>query len=213
MKIKSLVTSTAAALLVLASAGNAMAAEWSYYASQPVGTKLKVDGTSTVHDWTIETSLVGGAMQLPPGFPLDKSIASIPEVKETPKVKVLIPVRRLASGKQAMDNVMQQAMKAEESPMIQFQLTEFKANNEGRKAGDPLTFDTKGKLTVSGKSKDVDLPVSFDPQADGKIKVTGSTKVKMSDFGIDPPAPKVALGLIKTGDEVTVSFEWLTAPK
>ncbi len=213
MKSPSLLPKLTLAAALITSVVTAQAADWKYYASQPVGTKMKVDGTSTVHDWTIETSLVGGAMELPPGFPMDPSVASIPEVKETPKVKILIPVRRLASGKQAMDNVMQQAMNAESEPMIQFNLTELKPNNEGRKAGDPLSFNTKGKLTVSGKTKEIDLPVTFHPQDDGKLKVSGETKVKMSDFGIDPPAPKVALGLIKTGDEVKVSFDWLTAPK
>jgi hypothetical protein len=35
----------------------------------------------------------------------------------------------------------------------------------------------------------------------------------MTDFKIDPPAPKVALGLIKTGDEVKLFFEWIVVQK
>jgi len=35
----------------------------------------------------------------------------------------------------------------------------------------------------------------------------------MSQFGVVPPAPKIALDLIKTGDEVTVEFDWFVAPK
>jgi len=49
--------------------------------------------------------------------------------------------------------------------------------------------------------------------ADTKRKVAGKTKLKMSQFGIVPPAPKIALGLITTGDEVTVEFSWFVAPK
>jgi hypothetical protein len=37
--------------------------------------------------------------------------------------------------------------------------------------------------------------------------------MKMTDFKIEPPAPKIALGAIKTGDEITISFEWMTAAK
>ena len=44
-----------------------------------------------------------------------------------------------------------------------------------------------------------------------KLKTTGSTTVKMTDFGIQPPTPKFAGGLIKTGDDVKITFEWLTA--
>ena len=43
----------------------------------------------------------------------------------------------------------------------------------------------------------------------GKLKVSGKTPLKMTDFGIKPPAPAVGLGLIKTGDEVKISFEWV----
>jgi hypothetical protein len=34
----------------------------------------------------------------------------------------------------------------------------------------------------------------------------------MTSFGIKPPAPKLALGLIHTDDDVKVTFEWLTSP-
>ena len=34
--------------------------------------------------------------------------------------------------------------------------------------------------------------------------------VKMTSFGIQPPAPKIALGLISTGDDVKIAFEWNT---
>ena len=40
------------------------------------------------------------------------------------------------------------------------------------------------------------------PLPDNKLKVTGNTKLKMTDFKVEPPSPKIALGLIKTGDEV-----------
>ena len=48
---------------------------------------------------------------------------------------------------------------------------------------------------------------------DKKLKVAGATKLKMTDFKIDPPAPKIALGAIKTGDDVKLTFEWLTQVK
>jgi hypothetical protein len=46
-----------------------------------------------------------------------------------------------------------------------------------------------------------------------KLKATGSKQLKMTDFDIKPPAPAVGLGLIKTADEVTVTFEWSTVKK
>jgi hypothetical protein len=46
-----------------------------------------------------------------------------------------------------------------------------------------------------------------------KLKFAGTVSVKMTSFGIQPPAPKIALGLISTGDDVKLTFEWLTARK
>jgi hypothetical protein len=37
--------------------------------------------------------------------------------------------------------------------------------------------------------------------------------LKMTDFKIQPPAPKVALGLIKTGDDVKLKFQWEVFPR
>ena len=35
----------------------------------------------------------------------------------------------------------------------------------------------------------------------------------MTTFEVKPPAPKIALGMIKTGDDIKVSFEWLVVHK
>jgi len=44
-----------------------------------------------------------------------------------------------------------------------------------------------------------------------KLKTSGDVTLKMTSFKIDPPAPKIALGLISTGDDIKIHFEWLTA--
>jgi hypothetical protein len=47
-----------------------------------------------------------------------------------------------------------------------------------------------------------------------KIKITGSAKLKMTDFKVQPPAPSIAgLGVMKCGDEVTILFDWTLAPR
>jgi hypothetical protein len=46
------------------------------------------------------------------------------------------------------------------------------------------------------------------PQGEKKLKITGTANIKMTDFKIEPPAPKIALGLIKTGDPVKIIFDW-----
>jgi hypothetical protein len=47
---------------------------------------------------------------------------------------------------------------------------------------------------------------------DRKIKISGTTSVKMSAFKIEAPAPKIAMGMIKTGDDVKLIFDWVIGP-
>jgi len=85
---------------------------------------------------------------------------------------------------------------------------------EAPKAKDqPYLMDATGELAVAGVTNKLSMPVNVTPQADGMIKITGTAPLKMTDFKIDPPAPKIALGIIKTGDPVKLIFEWILAPR
>ena len=101
-------------------------------------------------------------------------------------------------------------LKVKDNPTIKYTMTEWKPKE--RKAGEPLQFDTKGDLTVAGVTKPIEMVVTLTPEGD-KLKATGSKELKMTDFGMKPPAPALGLGLIKTADEVKVTFDWITARK
>ena len=89
-----------------------------------------------------------------------------------------------------------------------------------KKIGKPRTkdgafvFDTTGELAIAGVTNKVSMPVNITPLDDGKaLHIIGNTKVKMTDFKIEPPSPK-GLGLfIKTGDDVKVIFDWTVEQK
>mgnify|MGYP002261766211 CR=1 FL=1 len=181
--------------------------------SAKTGSLLKISGTSSVHDWEVKTRLIGGKMEWDSSFPLDPSKAELPKLTKTPKASIIIPVRNIESGKQRMNEVMHGAMNAEKHNYARYSLTEIKLADTKRKVGDPIVFETKGKLDVNGTSAPVSMQVSIANVEGGKLKVSGKTKLKMSQFGIVPSAPKIALGLITTGDEVTVEFSWFVAPK
>ncbi|MGV3771316.1 MAG: YceI family protein [Verrucomicrobiales bacterium] len=198
-------TAPLTALFLMASV--AVQAEPVRYEARP-GSKMKLDGTSTVHDWTVETKIIGGYIEFKSDAPLSND-QSADQLKVAPAVEVNIPVKSLKSGKQLMDDVMHDAMKVKDHPKIAYQLKEMTPKAD-RKAGDPLVFNAKGDLTVAGVTKPVNMDVTLVPEGD-KLKAVGTAKIKMTDFGIKPPAPAVGLGLIKTGDDVTISFEWVTA--
>ena len=169
------------------------------------GSKLKMDGTSTIHDWTIESALIGGSLEWDAAF----DAAPKPGRVTGAKVESAILVRSLKSGKSAMDAVMQDAMKAEQNPKITYKLTELTLKAAPKSATEPMQFESKGEITVSGVTKPVAMPVTITRDGD-KLKIHGATPLKMTDHGIKPPAPAVGLGLIKTGDEVKITFDWVT---
>jgi len=181
--------------------------------SAKTGSLLEISGTSSVHDWEVKTRLIGGKMEWDSSFPLDPSKAELPKLTKTPKVTVIIPVRNIESGKQRMNEVMHGALNAQKHKYARYSLKDIKVAEAKRKAGEPLVFDTKGTLSVNGKSAPVSMQITIAKGEGNKLKVSGKTKLKMSQFGITPPAPKIALGLIKTGDEVSVEFNWFVAPK
>ena len=111
-----------------------------------------------------------------------------------------------------MDSLMQKNMKAADFPRIEFILTEmtFKGPHA---AGKPFDMDTKGDLVIAGKTNQVSFPVTIEPMDGGTIKVNGTTSVKMSDYGVDPPAPNFGLGMMKCGDGVKISFDWTLKQK
>lgn len=202
MNMKSAIStkSLVAAVLVLSVA--CASAQVRYQATP--GSKLKLDGTSTVHDWTVNGAIIGGFVEFESEAAVDP--AQTPgEVKA--KVEVNVPVTSLKSGKKMMDEIMHDALKVKDHKNIKYVLKEMKA--QSRKAGDALKYDTKGEITVGGVTKPMDMVVTLVPEGD-KLKATGTKQLKMTDFGIKPPAPAVGLGLIKTADEVSVTFEWVT---
>ena len=115
------------------------------YESQP-GSKMRMDGTSTIHDWHAESQLIGGFVEL------DAALVEAPDKAKPGKVaakgETFIAVRSLkcSSGK-AMDAVMQEAMKEKENPRIAFKLVELSLKEA---KGAQVNFEAKGSLTVSG---------------------------------------------------------------
>lgn len=196
------------ALAAVSAALSAGAAEMLKYQAKP-GSKVRLDGTSTIHDWWVEGAIIGGTLELDPSFPTDPAKSDLKPGPLPAKVEVNIPVRSLkSSGKRPMDSVMQGTMAADQHPRIEYRLKElvFKEAKDGI-----LHFDSKGDLTVHGTTKELAMPVEIVRPDSRSVHVKGRTSLKMTDFGMKPPAPALALGAIKTGDEVKVAFEWVTA--
>ena len=207
MKTPILLSQRAAlSLVVLLGVASLRAADTVKYMAQP-GSEVKIDGTSNIHDWTVKGQIISGSMEVSSAF--DKDLKT---VTPSPKVDVTIPVRSLKSGNKKMDEVMQEHMKMKENPSIKYQITGLTLKAEPKSPNGPGEYVSTGDLTISGTKKAIEMPVTIERVDGGKLKIKGSVPIKMTDYGIKPPAPALAMGLIKTGDEVKVAIEWVVAP-
>ncbi|MSU19882.1 MAG: YceI family protein [Pedosphaera sp.] len=183
---------------------------WVTYFAAPNGSKVKVEGTSTLHDWIMESQIIGGKLEFESGFQLDPSLKP---GKIIARVQVNTPVRSLKSSKDSMDQVMQQAMKQDKFPKIEYRLTELVLKEAPKAPEGPYLFDSKGELTIAGTTNKIAMPVTILRVSPTRLKVSGATNVKMTEYGVTPPAPKIALGAIKTGDDIKILFDWVAVQR
>jgi polyisoprenoid-binding protein YceI len=113
---------------------------------------------------------------------------------------------------QVMEGLMQDALKAKENPRIECHVTEL-TFKEPHAAGKPFDFDATGELAIAGKTNTVTFPVTIDVPEKDKLKITGTAPLKMTAYGITPPAPSFGLGLMKCGDDVKIIFDWTVVKK
>jgi len=211
-------TLIALTLTVVLAGGAVRAAETTKFFAKS-GSKMRMEGTSNIHDWQVESSLILGSLEAGPNFPTEPG-QSVSPGKVDAKAEASVTVRSLKSlekdGKpysDKMDDVMYEKLKMQESPKIVYRLTELTLKEPAKSKDDPYVFEAKGELAVAGVTNFITMPVNVLPLGDKKLKVSATTTIKMTDFKIEPPAPKIALGMIKTGDEVKIIFDWMLAQR
>lgn len=140
-------------------------------------TKIAVDGTSPMHDWTVTSS--------------SANFSGTINGNAITNVKFSVPVKNLKSTKgKMMDNKAYDALKADKAPNISFTATSLSVG-KGNLAG---------KLTIAGVTKDVSFPVNVVKNG-ASYNITGTENLKLSDFGMERPG---FMG-VKTGDAIKVT--------
>jgi polyisoprenoid-binding protein YceI len=158
------------------------------------GSLVRVEGTSTLHAWTMEGSTINGSLDV------------TDTVRKSGSAVVSIPVSSIRAEHDRMNRLMADALKAKSNPDIRFELT-----SSAQQSGDAATFTLKtaGKLTIAGVTRDVAMDVSGIRNADGRYTLTGTLPIRMSDYGVTPPT--AMMNTIKTGNDVKVTFRWVVA--
>lgn len=172
------------ALLLLTQVASAQV---KYHAKEKV--QLSISGTSSMHDWDMKSSKGESNATFilnPTGQVTGLSFLSF-----------VTPARELKSERSAMDKNAYKALKTDRNATISYNLTSASVLPDG-------TIKCFGKLSIAGVTKDEELLASAHTNADNSITVKGSKKISMQQFSIDPPS--FMMGAVKTGNEVTISF-------
>jgi len=151
-----------------------------------------VDGTSNIHDWTINAENTGGVLTV--NFDDGK-------LKEIEKLEFTVVAESLMSGKSAMDKNTYKALNTDKYKNITYTLE--KVNSIEKVSGNNYKVKTTGCLTIAGVKNNINL--NFDLNSNSShLVLTGQYKINMTDYGVE--APTAMFGTIKTGENVVVKF-------
>lgn len=154
---------------------------------------LLVEGTSSLHDWEMRAETMAASLKLTKD---DNQIRDINDVSFS------VDTKAIQSENSIMNNKTQDALKSDKYKQIRFELKSVSGINTSSSG---ISGFASGTLFIAGISKPVEFPFKMEKTGNNSLLVSGNEKIKMTDFGIDPPT--AMLGTLKTGDEVTVKFE------
>lgn len=154
---------------------------------------IEIKGTSNLHDWVSSIEKLDGTASV--------SFSENGDIR-IDKCQVSIPVKSIKSSKGSiMDKKTWKALNEKDHATIEYQLTSF---DNVIKTGNNFTAYAKGDLTIAGKTNSIYMKVSGTELKSGDVEISGSKKLKMTDYNIDPPT--ALLGTMTTGDEVTIDY-------
>jgi hypothetical protein len=204
------------------------------YTFEEDASSMTISGTSTLHDWTCDVERVEGRLsaqvadaQVSETQVADAQTASARQtanaggdaasaapgvpLKDLKSVTVQVPVDAIECGKSRMNRNLREALKANSYPKIIFTMSTATFEALPDSAGAWFRVDAAGELIIAGTRQNVTLDVRGERLGDGRLRFTGETPLKMSTYEVD--APSFMLGTVKTGDEVTVTFDVVAAPQ
>ena len=184
---------------------------------------MRIEGTANIlhPTWQIESPIIGGILEVGPGFPTEPGQAVTPG-------KVDGQGRRLHPGALAQERQggrqpstatgwTRSCASTSRRRSISgscYHLTELKLKEAPKAKDAPYVFDAKGDLTIAGVTNKITMAVNILPRAGQEgLEITGNTAVKMTDYKVEPVDINLVVGHIKTGDEVKLIFKWIVGQK
>jgi len=160
------------------------------YKSVPKVSVIKINGTSSVHEWESTTDQINAELVLASGG------------KQIQSLVVRVPVKSIKSGKGLMDSKTYDAFESDKNPLITFQMTEV---SSFKLTGKEVEATLEGNITMAGQTKKIAIKSTGKILADGSFQFKGAVPLKLSEFKMK--SPTAMMGMLKTGDAVTINFD------
>lgn len=159
--------------------------------------RVWVEGTSTIHDWSCEAPAVSGSLTIPADS--DRPLTNVQ------RTQLIVPVEQLDCGKDKMNRKLREAFKMDDHPEISFEARQISVGDVSVGSGPALPLVAIGELTMAGTTRTVEVTAEGYEEAGNRLKFTGQHELDMSDYGMNPPT--ALLGTIRTDENVVVHFE------
>ena len=156
---------------------------------------MKLLGTSTLHKWEMETTSMSGEAQFVFKSGSESDFASLKSLSFGSEVK------DLKSDSKGLDKNAYKALKSDEFKDIHYKLISAIATPAKK---NEYLLKTSATLTVAGVTKQIDMDVNCLINANGGITFTGTDKLNMTEYNVEPPS--FMLGAMKTGDAIALQF-------
>lgn len=154
--------------------------------------KVIVKGTSSVHDWEMQSSDISVKMGL----------SASGQALQIRDVSFSSTANSLKSKHDLMNNKAYEALNAKKHPEIRFVQTSVSVESFQNNS---FKGKLQGNLEIAGVTKNVEIPFTGALKSDHQVVVNGTLKLRMSDFGIKPPT--AMMGTIKTGNEISLEYQ------
>ena len=154
---------------------------------------IKVLGSSNIHDWTEISTVMESQGEFK--FNGDGQLISLSSFNFS------LSAKSLKSEHESMDSRTYKAMKADQYPKITFKLGSSVITPEQK---NKYLIKATGDLTIAGSVQTVTLDVTAIVNPDNSVTCTGSKKIKLTDFKIDPPS--FMLGAMKVTNDLTIQY-------
>ena len=170
-------------------------AQSDYTISESKSNDMKLSGTSSLHDWDMNTHDFTGKAQ----FDFKKGDDQI--LIGLNSLTFSLPVTNLKSDKKGLDRNAYEALKTDKYKNITYTLLSAKVSPEKDRK---FLLKTTGNLTISGITREVTMDVYCVVNKDATINCSGTEALKMSDYKVEPPS--FLFGAMKTGDSIKLDF-------